>query len=366
MSFSAVVRPALAALAVVLLAACASVTGGGDPNVAATVNGAEVPVSEVEERFEQAKASPQVAQQLEADPEGAYEEQLQAQILSQLVVSELLDQWAEDLSVEASPEDIEEERANLIEQLGGQEAFDQAVSESGLSPEDVELQLRQRVLQNKISEAVATDVEVTDSDVQAYYDENAATQYGESAVARHILVKNKGKAEDLRQQLDDGADFAKLAAEHSTDTGSAEQGGELPQFGRGQMVPEFEEAVFAAKPGQVVGPVQSEFGFHIIEVMELNSGQELEDVREDIEAQLTEQKQGEQLQGELQERTKAADVTVNPRFGTWNPETGQVEPENPLGETQNATEGAGAATPGAGGDPAATEFQPPVDEAPTE
>lgn len=365
MSVFAVLRAAVAALAVLLLAACASITGGGDPNVAATVNGSEVPVTEVEERYEQAKASPQVAQQLEADPEGAYESQLQAQILSQLVVSELLDQWAEDLSVEASKSDVEEERADLIEQLGGQEAFDQAVTESGLSPEDIELQLRQRVLQSKISEAVAGDVEVTDAEIQAYYDENAATQYGESAVARHILVEDEAKAEDLRQQLDDGADFAELAAEHSTDTGSAEQGGELPQFGRGQMVPEFEEAVFAAKPGEVVGPVQSEFGFHIIEVMELNAGQELEDVRDDIEAQLTEQKQGELLQGELQERTKAAEVTVNPRFGTWNPETGQVEPENPLGETQNATEGAGA-TPGAGGDPAATEFQPPVTEAPTE
>ena len=360
MSFSAVVRSTLAALAVVTLAACASVTGGGDPNVAATVNGDEVPVSEVEERYEQAKESPQVAQQLEADTEGTYESQLQAQILSQLVVSELLDQWAEDLGVEATEEDIEAERENLVEQLGGQEAFDQAVSESGLSPEDVELQLRQRVLQNKISESVAGEVEVSDADVEAFYEENAATQYGESAVARHILVEDKALAEDLREQIDGGADFAELAAEHSTDTGSAEQGGELPQFGRGQMVPEFEEAVFSAKPGEVVGPVRSEFGFHVIEVLELNEAQDLEAVRPDITAQLTEQQQGQLLQEELQERTQAAEVTVNPRFGTWNPETGQVEPTDPLGETQGATEGATGA-PGA----PSTEFQPPVTE-PTE
>jgi parvulin-like peptidyl-prolyl isomerase len=361
-SFSAVVRSALAALAVVVLAACSSVTGGGDPNVAATVNGTEVPISEVEKRFEQAKASPQVAQQLEADPDGAYEEQLQAQILSQLVVSELLEQWADDLGVEATDEDVESERNDLIEQLGGQEAFDQAVSESGLTDEDVELQLRQRVLQTKISDSVTGDTEVSDADVEAFYQENAETQYGERALARHILVEDEGEADDLREQIDDGADFGELAAEHSTDTGSAEQGGELPEFGRGQMVPEFEEAVFSAEPGEIVGPVQSEFGFHIIEVVSLTEGQELDDVRADIEAQLTEQQQGQMLQTELQERTEAAEVSVNPRFGTWNPETGQVEPANPLGDTQeSATE-----APGVGGGDVPVEMEPPVDDAPTE
>jgi parvulin-like peptidyl-prolyl isomerase len=360
-SFSAVIRAAVAAFAVVALAACSGVTGGGNPNVAATVNGTEVMVSEVESRYEQAKASPQVAQQLEADSEGTYEAQLQAQILSQLVVSELLEQWADDLGVEATDADVEQERADLVEQLGGQEAFDQAVSESGLSDEDVEEQLRQRVLQNKISDSVAGEVEVSDADVEAYYEENAATQYGERAVARHILVEDEADANDLREQLDDGADFGELAAEHSTDTGSAEQGGELPEFGRGQMVPEFEEAVFSAEPGEIVGPVQSEFGYHVIEVLELNEGSELDDVRDEIETQLTEQQQGQLLQDQLQQRTQDAEVTVNPRFGTWNPETGQVEPTDPLGETQESTEG-----PQPGGEEPPLEMEPPVDDVPTE
>jgi parvulin-like peptidyl-prolyl isomerase len=360
-SSPAVLRFGLALLLVALLTACAAVTSSGDPNVAATVNGTEVPVSEVETRFEQAKQQPQVAQQLDADTEGVYAEQLQAQILSQLVVSELLQQWADDLGVDASEADIEQEREALIEQLGGQEAFEQAVTESGLTAEEVELQIRQRVLQNKISESVAGEVAVTDADIEAFYEENAAAQYGESAVARHILVDSRRQANDLIAELEDGADFAALAQEHSTDTGSGAQGGELPQFGRGQMVPEFEEAVFDGEIGEILGPVQTQFGFHIIEVLERNEGQPLEDVRGDIEQQLTEQQQNELLQAQLSERTQDAEVTVNPRFGTWNAETGQVDPTNPLGETRDtATE---APTGAPGGVP--TELEPPV-EAPTE
>lgn len=331
-------RLSLAAVASLLLAACGAVTGAGDPNVAATVNGTDVPVSAVESRFEQAQAQPQVAEQLENDPGGAYQADLQAQILSQLVVTELLLQWADDIGVEATEADIEAERSELIEQLGGQEAFDEAVSQSGLSEEEITEQLRQRVLQDKIADSVSEDVEVTDAEVEAFYEENAETRFGETATARHILVETRAEARDIVAELEAGGDFAELAQEHSTDTGSAEQGGELPEFGRGQMVPEFEEAVFAAEIGEIVGPVRSEFGFHIIEVLSISEGQSLDEVRDEIRAELAETGQGEILQQELGRRTEEADVTVNPRFGAWNPATGQVEPGGPLGDTEQGTE----------------------------
>ena len=339
------VRSCLALLLAVLLVACGGgggggdatgITGSGDPNVAASVNDTDIPISAVETRFEQAKSQPQVQQQLEADTEGTFESQIQAQILSQLVLSEILEQWGADLGIEVTDEDIEAQREELIEQLGGQEAFDQAVAESGLSDEDIELQLRQRALQDKIAEEVGTDAEVTDEEIAAFYEQNADARFGERAHARHILVEERSEAEDLLAQLEDGADFAELAQEHSTDPGSGAQGGDLGEFGRGQMVPEFDEAVFSAEEGDLLGPIETQFGFHIIEVLELIEGQELSEVEDEIRAELEESQQGEQLQTELQDRTKAAEVTVNPRFGTWNAETGQVEPTAPLGEQSEA------------------------------
>lgn len=347
-------RLALIAVCALVLSACAAVTGTGDPNVAATVNGSEIPVSEVEERFEQAKSQPQVAQQLESDTEGAYASEIQAQILTQLVVAQLLDEWANDLGVTATDEEVEEERTALIEQLGGQEAFDQAVEQSGLSEADVNEQIRQRVLQNKITEEVGGEGEVTDAEIEEFYTQNKETRFGEKATARHILVKEKGKADKIFADLKKGADFAKIAKAESTDPGSAEQGGELPEFGPGQMVPEFDKAVFSSDVGELVGPVKTEFGYHIIEVLDKQSGQELADVEEEIRSELAQSQSGELIQEELAKRTKEAEVEVNPRFGTWNPETGQVEPPKSAGDaSESGSEGPGTVpSEGASGAPA--------------
>ena len=369
-------RAAIVAMSLLALAACAapsegsdasessdvSITGSGDPSIAATVNGTEITVEQVAERFEQAKKDPQVAEQLKTDTEGTYEASVQATILTQLIVSQLLEQWAEDLDIEATDEEIADERTALIGQMGGQEAFDTAVEESGLSEEDVTVQIRQQVLQKEISAKVGEDAAVSDADIEAFYEENRATRYGEKATARHILVKDKAKAGQIMNQLRKGADFAKIAAKESTDPGSAAQGGELPEFGRGQMVPQFEEAVFAAKAGELVGPVKTEFGYHIIEVIDIKAGQELADVEEEIRGELAQSQGGAALSAELQKRTEDAEVTVNPRFGTWEPcpppaptappgtpteeptaacGPARVEPTEPLGNaSETASEGA--------------------------
>lgn len=85
------------------------------------------------------------------------------------------------------------------------------------------------------------------------------------AQARHILVAEKQAAEDLKTQIEGGADFAAVAKEHSQCPSSA-QGGALGEFGPGQMVPEFDQVVFSAEVGKVHGPVQTQFGYHLIEV----------------------------------------------------------------------------------------------------
>ena len=85
------------------------------------------------------------------------------------------------------------------------------------------------------------------------------------ASARHILVPTEQSCEDLKTQISEGADFAELARQHS-ECPSGRRGGDLGEFGPGQMVREFDEVVFSAAIGEVQGPVKTQFGYHLIEV----------------------------------------------------------------------------------------------------
>jgi peptidyl-prolyl cis-trans isomerase C len=85
------------------------------------------------------------------------------------------------------------------------------------------------------------------------------------ARARHILVKTEKQCSDLKTKIEGGSDFAALAREHSL-CPSSRSGGDLGEFGPGEMVPEFDKVVFSAVVGQVQGPVKTDFGFHLVEV----------------------------------------------------------------------------------------------------
>jgi peptidyl-prolyl cis-trans isomerase C len=88
------------------------------------------------------------------------------------------------------------------------------------------------------------------------------------ASALHILVQNEKKALELLGKLNKGADFDKLARHHSS-CPSRKQGGDLGEFKRGTMVPAFDKAVFGGKPGELLGPVKTKFGYHLIKVLYL-------------------------------------------------------------------------------------------------
>ena len=85
------------------------------------------------------------------------------------------------------------------------------------------------------------------------------------AAARHILVDSKEKCEELKSEIEAGADFAEIAKKHST-CPSGQQGGDLGEFGPGMMVKEFDDVVFSAEVNKVHGPVQTQFGYHLIEI----------------------------------------------------------------------------------------------------
>lgn len=141
-------------------------------------------------------------------------------------------------------------------------------------------------------------IEVADEQLQAYYDENVDEFTREEQVrARHILLRvgpdrdqaaAEALAEDLKARIDAGEDFGQLAREYSEDPSNAERGGDLGLFGRGAMVAPFEEAAFGAEPGTVVGPVTTDFGVHLIDVITKNPGgaQPFEQVKAVVQARV--------------------------------------------------------------------------------
>lgn len=125
---------------------------------------------------------------------------------------------------------------------------------------------KRRALRDLFFETNVKDA-VKEADAKAFYDEQVKQIKPEEEVsARHILVAEKGKAEEIAAKLKAGGDFVALAKENSTDPGSKENGGDLGFFGKGQMVPVFEETAFKLNKGEVSAPVQSQFGWHLIKL----------------------------------------------------------------------------------------------------
>ena len=195
-----------------------------------------------------------------------------------------------ELSAEIAARDQQREisyiTVNTAHLLGSQQVSDadvaayyKANSKQFMTPEKVSLAYVE------LDEAtLAKQAQPSDADLQAMYQQQSDSfKQGETRDARHILIAVNGtdpkvdaaakaKAEDVLKQLKAGGDFAKLAAKYSDDPGSAKAGGDLGKVSRGIMVKPFEDALFAMqKPGDIVGPVRTQFGYHIIQLEGINA-----------------------------------------------------------------------------------------------
>lgn len=193
-------------------------------------------------------------------------------VLQQMLLEDILEETYGD---EVSEEDIDEEIARLAEPQGGREALEEAMAETG---EDIS-QLEDSVKMNlMLTAAVADQAEYSEEDVKNYHD----AQIPDGTRVAHILVEDEDEANDLIDELNDGADFAELAEEHSTDPGSASNGGEY-ELESGQMIPEFEEAAMELEEGEITEePVESQFGYHIITMLEKGEKEDFEDVKDEV------------------------------------------------------------------------------------
>ena len=216
------------------------------------------------------------------------------------------------------------------------------------------------------SGAMRNSLEISDADLRAYYDENL-DQFTtpEQVRARHILLRvddNRSESEAARQmaeiesRLASGESFETLAEDLSEDPGSAAQGGDLGFFGRGAMVPEFEEAAFGTPVGERTEPVRSSFGYHLIEVTDRREGggRSFEEVQNQIRIRLQGERVGTAVENKAGEiRSQVADLDeVTPEAmariaeqneGVSFATTPAFGPEDPIGNLGRAPAFASAA-----------------------
>jgi len=146
------------------------------------------------------------------------------------------------------------------------------------------------ILKKEIEDKMMLD----DAAVKEFYDKNSEKfRIGTEIKASHILVKTEDEAKDIASKLKNGSKFSNLAKTLSIDKASGAKGGDLGYFGRGKMVPEFERAALSLKPGELSGPVNTRFGYHIIRLDDIKEGKlaSFEQSAESIKRQLAAEKQ---------------------------------------------------------------------------
>ncbi|MDQ0247187.1 foldase protein PrsA [Bacillus fengqiuensis] len=214
-------------------------------------------------------------------------------------VRDLVDEKVLGEKYKVTDKEVDQELESLKEQYGQQ--FEAAIQQNGV--DQVKRMLKIDLLREK---AATADIKVTDKELKEAYDAKKP-----EVKASHILVQDEKTAQEVKAKLDKGEDFAKLAKEYSQDPGSAENGGDLGFFGPGKMVPEFEEAAYKLKKGEVSAPVKSSFGYHIIKVTDKKELKPFEEMKAELEKEIKRSKlDPEKLQKAVEEEMKAAKVEV--------------------------------------------------------
>jgi len=279
------------------------------------------------------------ARQLPPDRIQMMRPRMMAYVIDQFVIRTLLLQEAERLGITITDEDIDKELEVIAEQLPPGVTIEQVMKESSAGEEHMRGELVTKLTIDRLmaTRDDAAQGEIADEDIDAFYEEHGERLLlPENVHARHILITTdekdddaaraakRKKAEDLRQQLVDGADFAELA-EANSDCPSKKMGGDLGRFKRGQMVPPFEQAAFSRKAGEMGPVVETKFGYHIIEVLEHTDASRVP--REKVVAMMKSERQRELMSALVQELKQKAKISFAP--GTPRPMPAVQEQASP-------------------------------------
>ena len=268
-------------LAAAALAWVGRVPADAAERIAAIVNKNVILESDVDERFQQAAA------RFNVDPrDSASVAKLRKNVLDQLIENQVVIAEATRLGITVTPAEVQaavdREIDALRQRLGGDDAYKKALQQEGMTEADLRKKYEpdvrdQLVISRTVQREVQSKTTVTDAEVRAFFDANRDSigRRPETLKLAHILIafeadtlqskRAKARADSVRALLVKGRSFEELAKQFSDDP-SGQRGGDLGNFGHGDMVPEFEAVAFALKPNEVSQPVRTRFGYHIIKV----------------------------------------------------------------------------------------------------
>jgi foldase protein PrsA len=235
-------------------------------------------------------------------------EQYGAATVEQLIADKIVASEAKKEKVTITDKELNEEVDKLKESYGGEEVFNQMLESNNTTVDALKDDLKNYLTIRKLLEP---QIKITDEELQTYFDENKDS-FGEAeqVKASHILVADEATANEIKQKLADGADFAELAKEYSTDEGTMENGGELGFFAKGTMVTEFDDVAFTLPVNEISDPVKTDYGYHIIKVEEKKEAKEanFDDSKKEIKETLIQQKMETEYSTWLEEKKKDYDI----------------------------------------------------------
>ncbi|EOD00014.1 peptidylprolyl isomerase [Caldisalinibacter kiritimatiensis] len=229
-------------------------------------------------------------------------------VLEGLITEKVIELEAAKENIKVSQEEIDNRISDIIGEYGDEEQFKQMVESYGYTMDDVKNDIKRSI---KIEKLLEPQIEISEEEMKAFFEQNKQSFGTEEQVkASHILVESEEQAREIKEKLDANEDFAKLAKEYSIDTYSAENGGDLGFFKRGEMVPEFEEAAFSLEVGEISEPVKSQFGYHIIKVEDKKEAKEpnYEESKEKVRETIFQQKVSAEYNGWIQEKLNEYEI----------------------------------------------------------
>jgi foldase protein PrsA len=233
-------------------------------------------------------------------------DQLKQQVMQFLIQSQWVQQEAEDQDVSVSGKEVRTLFEDQKKQAFPKEReYKKFLRTSGATEQDILFRIKLDALQNKLTEKIQKDQEkVTEEDIAEYYEENKE-RFGqpEQRDLNVVLTKTKARADQAKQELDDGAKFPAVAEEYSIDQASKANDGKLPDVPKGQQEKALDDAVFAAETGEIEGPVKTQFGWYVFEVTDVTeaSQQELDAAKETIRGLLRSEREQESLQSFIED-----------------------------------------------------------------
>ncbi|MDD3628878.1 MAG: peptidylprolyl isomerase [Candidatus Humimicrobiaceae bacterium] len=248
----------------------------------ASVDGIKITQKEVDDYVDFIK-SLDTSGELASDEESL--NNLKVDVVDSLIVTRLLERYAEENNIEVTDEEVKEQINLIINSYPSEEDFEKMLEENGIDRKFLEKELKNQLLSTKVYEKVTADIIVTDEEIKQYYEDNKETFFlvPESVKAGHILImfpwkkdnseetaegrkEAREKIEMIKEKLENGEDFEELARTYSDDEATKENGGDLGYVYRGQMVDEFDNALFSLDIGEVSDIIETDIGYHIIKV----------------------------------------------------------------------------------------------------